>query len=66
MASSLHMKRSENELKLARIIFTMSEQTRIQTDTFDVKDPETYYSAVISHAYYCIFYAAKAYLLTKG
>ncbi len=24
------------------------------------------YSAVISHAYYCIFYASKAYLLQKG
>ena len=26
----------------------------------------TFYSAVISHAYYCIFYSAKAYLLKKG
>ncbi len=26
---------------------------------------DTYYSAAISHAYYCIFYAAKAYLLLK-
>jgi uncharacterized protein (UPF0332 family) len=27
---------------------------------------DTYYSATISHAYYSIFYAAKAYLLLKG
>ncbi len=27
---------------------------------------DTYYSATISHSYYSIFYAAKAYLLLKG
>jgi len=27
---------------------------------------KTFYSAVISHAYYSIFYSAKAILLTKG
>jgi uncharacterized protein (UPF0332 family) len=66
MDSALYMKRAENELKLARIIFTVSERPEMQTAAFDVKDPETYFSAAISHAYYCIFYAAKAYLLTKG
>ncbi len=38
----------------------------MQTESFDVKDPETYYSAVISHCYYSVFYAAKAYLIKKG
>ena len=28
--------------------------------------PETYYSAVIAHSYYSIFYGAKAYLAKKG
>jgi len=31
-----------------------------------VNDPETYFSAVIAHSYYSIFYGAKAYLLHKG
>ena len=33
---------------------------------FKIEQPETYYSSVISHAYYCIFYSAKAYLAKKG
>ncbi len=59
-------KRAENELKLAGIIFKLSKVPKIQTETFDVADPETYYSSVISHSYYCIFYSAKAYLCIKG
>jgi len=66
MDSRLCIERAENELKLAGIIFTISEKLQIQTDAFDIKDPETYYSSVIAHCYYCIFYSAKAYLLTKG
>jgi uncharacterized protein (UPF0332 family) len=66
MDSRLYILRAENEIKLAKIIFTISDEPIIQKETFEVKEPETYYSAVISHAYYSIFYAAKAYLLTKG
>ncbi|MFH1649998.1 MAG: HEPN domain-containing protein [Candidatus Woesearchaeota archaeon] len=66
MDSKLAIKRSENELKLARIIFTLSEKPKVQQEIFDINDPDTYYSATISHAYYSIFYAARAYLLTKG
>ena len=66
MDLKLYIHRSENELKLADIIFTLSEKQKIQTDVFDIKDPETYYSATITHCYYSIFYAAKAYLLKKG
>jgi len=66
MDSSLFIYRSENELKLAGIIFTISENTRIQKDIFEVNEPETYYSAVIAHSYYSIFYGAKAYLIKKG
>lgn len=65
MDSKLYIKRAENELKLAGIIFAISEDLNIQADNFDIKDPETYYSSVITHSYYCIFYSAKAYLLTK-
>ena len=33
---------------------------------FNVTKVDTYFSSVISHAYYAIFYSAKAYLLKKG
>ena len=62
----LYTHRAENELKLAGIIFTISESPKLQTGVFEIKDPETYYSSVIAHCYYSIFYAAKAYLLKKG
>ncbi|MFH1637489.1 MAG: hypothetical protein ABIB71_03630 [Candidatus Woesearchaeota archaeon] len=66
MDSRLYIHRAENEIKLAGIIFTISERPELQIETFDIKDPETYYSAVIARCYYSIFYAAKAYLARKG
>ncbi|MFP4524508.1 MAG: HEPN domain-containing protein [Candidatus Woesearchaeota archaeon] len=33
---------------------------------FRIRQPLTFYSAVITHSYYAIFYAAKAYLARKG
>ena len=66
MDSRLYMHRAENEIKLAGIIFTISENQKLQREVFHIKDQETYYSAVISHSYYCMFYAAKAYLAKKG
>jgi uncharacterized protein (UPF0332 family) len=66
MDSKLYIHRAENEIKLAEIIFTISEDLDIQKDTFKVKEPETYFSAVIAHSYYSIFYGAKAYLTKKG
>ena len=66
MDLKLYIHRAENEIKLAEIIFLISEEPNIQKETFKVNDPETYFSAVISHSYYSIFYSAKAYLLKKG
>ena len=66
MDSKLYIYRAENEIKLAEIIFVISEEPNIQKETFKVNDPETYYSAVIAHSYYSIFYGAKAYLAKKG
>ncbi len=66
MDSKLYIHRAENEIKLAGIIFTISEEPSIQKETFEVNEPETYYSAVIAHSYYSIFYGAKAYLAKKG
>lgn len=66
MDSDLYLNRAENELKLAKIIFAVSKDPQLQTKTFNEKYPDTYYSATITHSYYCIFYCAKAYLLQKG
>lgn len=62
----LYLKRAQNELNLARIIMKLSIEKEIQIDIFKIEEEDTYFSSTISHAYYCIFYGAKAYLLTKG
>ena len=62
----MYLKRAENEIKLAGILFAISSAPELQKKVFDVADPETYFSAVISHSYYAIFYSSKAYLLGKG
>lgn len=61
----LYIERANNELKLAEIIFNLSENKEVQLNIFKISDPETYFSSVITHAYYCIFYSAKAYLAKK-
>jgi len=61
----LYFNRADNELKLANIIFQVSDNKKMQEETFNVGRPETYFSSVITHSYYCIFYSAKAYLLKK-
>ena len=63
--SNLYFKRAENELNLSIIVLKVSDDKQLQLSVFGMKE-DTYYSAVISHAYYCIFYAAKAYLLSKS
>ncbi|MDI6721152.1 MAG: HEPN domain-containing protein [Candidatus Aenigmarchaeota archaeon] len=62
----IYIERANNELKLAAIIFQLSETPDLQLNEFKISEPETYYSAVISHSYYAIFYCAKAYLASKG
>jgi uncharacterized protein (UPF0332 family) len=63
---NLYLERAKNEIKLAEIILSVSGDKSLQTDIFKIEEPETYYSSVISHSYYSIFYSAKAYLLKKG
>lgn len=62
----LCLERANNEIKFADIGLFVSQNPNIQVEVFKIDQPETYYSAVISHAYYCIFYSAKAYLAKKG
>lgn len=61
----LYLQRSENELRLAKAIFNLSndEQSKIQ---LEANPDDTFYSASISHSYCAIFYAAKALLSTMN
>ena len=61
----IYLARAENELNLSMMVQRISNDKKMQVEIFGMKE-DTYYSAVISHDYYSIFYAAKAYLLLKG
>ncbi len=63
---SLYLERAENEIKLAEIIMSLSNDPGLQLNIFKIENSTTFFSAVISHSYYSIFYTAKAYLLKKG
>ena len=63
--SRLYLQRAKNEFNLSVIVMRISDDKEMQLSVFGMQ-ADTYYSATISHAYYCIFYAAKAYLLLKG
>ncbi len=60
-----YLKRAENEFDLARMLFNISGNADIKLK-FSLDEKTTFYSAVISHCYYAIFYCAKAILFTKG
>ena len=64
--TKLYLERAQNELKLADIIMQISVNKDIQMKIPDIDKPDTYFSSVISHSYYSIFYTAKAYLIIKG
>ena len=64
--TKLYLERAGNELKLADIIMQISINKELQTKIPTIDKPDTYFSSVISHAYYSIFYTAKAYLIMKG
>jgi len=61
----LFTERAKNEILAAQSLKRLSEETRFKED-FQLSGDVTFYSSVISHSYYAIFYAAKAILLTKG
>jgi uncharacterized protein (UPF0332 family) len=62
---SIFLQRADNELLLAEKIKLLSEDEDAK-NFMKIPADITFYSAVISHSYYAIFYAAKAILLTKG
>lgn len=60
---TLNFNRAENELKHAETMFKISESKRLKPE-LDLLDEDTFYSGVISHAYYSIFFGAKALLMS--
>ena len=60
----LYLERAENEFRLAKGMFNLSKTEKIKI-LLEVDPKDTFYSAVISHCYYSIFYCAKAILLTE-
>jgi uncharacterized protein (UPF0332 family) len=64
LMSEFLIKRAENELVIAEKLNEMSSEEKIR-NYLEISSGMTFYSGVISHAYYSIFYSAKAYLLNK-
>lgn len=60
----LYLKRSRTEMNMGILLLKSSGNALL--NDFDIPEDETFYSGVISHCYYSIFYSAKAMLLTKG
>lgn len=62
----LYLQRAENELVAANILFDISNNDILQKEQFKLEKEFTFYSVVISHSYYSIFYSAKAILIREG
>lgn len=63
-AVDVYLERADNELILAKAILSLSKEDHSKK-LLNIPLEKTFYSAVISHSYYAIFYAAQAMLLTK-
>ena len=61
--SELYLQRAENEIVAAKMLFDISSNLSLQKEQFKLEKDFTFYSTVISHSYYCIFYSAKAILI---
>ncbi|MBI2631700.1 HEPN domain-containing protein [Candidatus Pacearchaeota archaeon] len=61
----LLIERAEHEIVVADLLYSLSNDSPEKT-ALNVSSGSTFYSAVISHAYYAIFYSAKYYLLSKN
>lgn len=63
--AKLYLEKSENELVLAESLIKISRENNIKS-LLKIGKNQTFYTAVISHSYYSIFYAVKAYLANKN
>ena len=61
----IFIKRANNEILVAESLKKLSEDLKYKQE-FNISQDSTFYSSVISHSYYAIFYTAKAILLTKN
>ena len=64
--AELYLQRAENELVAAQMLFEVSSNSALQKEQFKLEKDFTFYSTVIGHSYYSIFYAAKAILIKNG
>ena len=64
--TELYLQRAENELIAAKMLFDISSNTKLQREQFKLEKDFTFYSSVINHSYYSIFYSAKASLIEIG
>ena len=64
--ANLYLQRAENELVAAQILLDISSSIVLQKEQFKLEKNFTFYSIVIGHSYYCIFYTAKAILIMEG
>jgi len=64
--AELYLQRAENEFVVAKMLFDVSSNPILQKEHFKIEKDFTFYSAVIGHSYYCIFYSAKAILIKDG
>lgn len=63
--AELYMIRAEDEFLLAQKDMEISTNSKVK-EVFGIPREKTFFYSVITHSYYAIFYAAKAYLLNKG
>lgn len=61
----VYLERGENELLAAKVLKKVTEEKETKK-YLELEEETTFYSSVISHSYYAIFYGAKAILLTKN
>ena len=61
----IFIKRANNEILVAESLKKLSEDLKYKQE-FNISQDSTFYSSVISHSYYAIFYTAKAILLTNN
>ena len=64
--TELYLQRAENELIAAQMLFDISSNPQLQRVQFKLEKEFTFYSSVISHSYYSIFYSSKAILAKIG
>ena len=62
--AKIYLQRALNEISAAKVLFAISNNLSYKQE-FQIEEETTFYSSVISHSYYAIFYGAKAILIVK-